>query len=229
MDDFWKKYWVDHAHSTESESLQLQIQRQVNKEPVSDLVFQQVLEDIERKTALNNDDVILDLCCGNGVITTYLAQHCKQMIGVDFAENLTRRIDLTKYPNISLIIEDIRKVQFEPEIFNKVIIYAGIQYLTHRETIQLFQKVLLWMKRDGLFFLGDIPDENHLWDFSNSRERRARYYGSVRDGTPLIGTWFTPQWLKNLGEFAGFREAEVLSQPLPLPYSHYRFDILLRK
>ena len=68
MDDFWKKYWVDHAHSTESESLQLQIQRQVNKEPVSDLVFQQVLEDIERKTALNNDDVILDLCCGNGVI-----------------------------------------------------------------------------------------------------------------------------------------------------------------
>jgi len=229
MKDFWKEYWINHARATMSDSLQRQVLRTINKQPISDTEFQAILNDIEEKMAINSGDVVLDLCCGNGLIATYLASKCEKVVGVDFAKDLALQIDLVRYPNISIIIEDIRKVQFEGATFDKIIIYAGIQYLTYKEAIFFFESVIKWLKKDGAFFVGDVPDQNRIWDFSNSPERQAAYFDALKNDAPLIGTWFEPQWLINLAKYAGFKKADFLAQPADLPYSHYRFDILLRK
>jgi len=191
--------------------------------------FKDILEDIDRKMSVRRKDHVLDLCCGNGLITAHLAQQCARIVGVDFAEDLTKRIDLDNYPNLSVVVEDIRKVQFPPESFNKTIIYAGIQYLTLGEAVTLFEEVFKWTCRDGMLLVGDIPDNSRLWEFSNSAERRAAYFESMKNGAPIIGTWFDPLWLKYLGEHVGFRQADCLAQPPHLPYSHYRFDAIFRK
>ncbi len=229
MTDFWKEYWINHARATVSDPLQRQVLRTINKQPISDEEFQVILKDIEEKIKINGGDEVLDLCCGNGLITTYLAPKCKRITGVDFAQDLPLQIDLVKYPNISIIIEDIRKVQFEHETFDKIIIYAGIQYLSPKETIYFFESVIKWLRDDGVFFIGDVPDQSRLWDFSNSPERQAAYFKSLKNDAPWIGTWFEPQWLTNLGKYTGFEKVDILAQPAHLPYSHYRFDMILEK
>src|SRR6185503_280662 len=137
--------------------------RTINKQPISDTEFQAILNDIEEKMAINSGDVVLDLCCGNGLIATYLASKCEKVVGVDFAKDFALQIDLVRYPNISIIIEDIRKVQFEGATFDKIIIYAGIQYLTYKEAIYFFESVIKWLKKDGAFFIGDLLDQNRIW------------------------------------------------------------------
>lgn len=229
MNDFWKNFWVNHAQDTNSDSLQRQVLRTLNKQPVSDAEFQEILKDIEGKLELNQGDVVLDLCCGNGLITSYLAPKCKSIIGVDYIQDLTLQIDRDKYTNISIIVEDIRKVQFDHAAFDKIIIYAGLQYLTLKETVCFFESIIKWLKKDGLFLVGDIPNNNCLWEFSNTDERQAVYFDALKNEAPLIGTWFEPQWLKNLGKYVGFKKIDILAQPTQLPYAHYRFDALFLK
>jgi cyclopropane fatty-acyl-phospholipid synthase-like methyltransferase len=229
MSDFWKEFWINHSRATASDHLQRQVLRTKNKQPISDTIFQEILKDIEEKIEVNRDDTVLDLCCGNGLITTYLAPKCAKIIGVDFAQELTLQIDLEKHPNISIIISDMKKVQFEEESFDKAIIYSGLQYLTLKEAIHFFESAIKWLKRDGVFFAGDVPDSNHLWDFSDNDERQAAYFDALKNDIPFIGTWFEPEWLKNLGKYVGFTQVDILAQPTNLPYSHYRFDMLLRK
>ncbi len=229
MNNFWKEFWITHSRDTISNDLQAQVLRTINKQPISEKEFQEILIDIEEKTEIKRDDIVLDLCCGNGLITTHLAPKCAKIIGVDFARELTSQINLEKHPNISIVIEDVREVKFEKESFNKMIMYAGLQYLTHKETILFFESAIKWLKRNGLFFIGDILDSNHLWAFSNNKERQAAYFDTLKKDTPFIGTWFESQWLINLGKYVGFKKVNVLAQPAHLPYSHYRFDILLQR
>jgi len=196
---------------------------------VSDSTFQEVLKDIEKNIEINPEDTVLDLCCGNGLITTYLAPRCAKIVGVDVSPELIAQIDLEKYSNVSVLVDNIKKVDFEEDTFNKIIIYSGLQYLTPKESIELFESVMKWLKKDGIFLVGDVPDSHHLWDFADNEERQAAYFDALKNDRPFIGTWFEPQWLRNLGGYAGFTTVDIRSQPSELPFSHYRFDAILRK
>ena len=229
MNDFWKEFWISHGRANISNHLQSQVLRTINKQPISKWEFQEILRDIDEKLEIKEDDIVLDLCCGNGLITMHLAPKCAKIIGVDFAPELISQINLEKYPNVSIVIDDIREAKFDIEAFNKIILYAGLQYLTHKETISFFESAAEWLKKDGLLFIGDILDSNHLWDFSNNKERQAVYFDTLKKDVPFIGTWFDSQWLMKLGKYVGFKKVNILDQPAHLPYSHYRFDILLQK
>jgi hypothetical protein len=52
---------------------------------------------------------------------------------------------------------------------------------------------------------------------------------AINNDSPIIGTWFDPQLLLKLGKYTGFEAVEILPQPDDFPYSHYRFDLLLKK
>ena len=229
MNHDWKDYWIKQARASISDPLQSQVLRTINKQPIADAEFQGILHDIEDKLAPGKNDTLLDLCCGNGLITTYLSPRCRQIIAVDLAEEFTRQMDLSKFPNITPLVGDVREVQFEDASFDRILMYAGIQYLTYKETINLFESAHDWLKKGGTFLIGDVPDQMRLWNFSNTPERQAAYFNAIKNDSPAIGTWFEPQWLINLGRYAGFDKAEALSLPGTLPFSAYRFDLLLAK
>lgn len=229
MSDYWKNFWQSHAISAIDGHSQYQVLRTLNKKPISDEQFSEILEYVKEKIKLEKKDDVLDLCCGNGLITTFLSSGCKSVTGVDFAEGLTSIIDLKSFKNISLIVEDIRKVKFQQESFDKVILYAGLQYLSEKETVFLFENVMNWLRADGLFLIADIPDRERIWNFFNSQERERVYFDTLKDDKPIVGTWFEEEWLAKLGKYAGFSEVEMLAQPVGFPYAHYRFDLLLRK
>ena len=229
MDNYWNTFWRKHSKSTTSQDPQCHVLRTLNKKPISNTLFQRILKDIEEKLEIYHSDEVLDLCCGNGLITAHIASKCKRVIGVDFAKELIAQIDVEKHKNISVVKEDIRKVNFEEQSFNKVVIYAGLQYLSYKEAISLFESVMRWLKSDGLFYIGDIPDWKRLWNFFNTNEREKTHFDSIKNDKPIIGTWFDSEWLVKLGRYTNFNEIVVLQQPDDFPYSHYRFDIVLKK
>lgn len=229
MNDNWKKYWENHAKSSRTGNLQFQVLRTSNKEPIGDRNFKEILHDIEIKMEISPEDKVLELCCGNGLITTYLSSKCKHIVGVDFTRELAGQIDIEKRMNISIIVEDITKVDFESESFNKIFIYASLQYLDYKSVVILFESVFRWLGNNGLFFIGDIPDQERIWSFFNSQDREKIYFDSVKNNKPIIGTWFNTIWLEKLGKYTNFKNIKVCQQPSHLPYAHFRFDMLFRK
>ena len=112
--------------------------------------------------------------------------------------------------------------------FDRILCYAGIQYLSEQETLFLFKKLRRWIRDGGLVLLGDIPDATHRWRFFDSPERENAYFDALAAAQPIVGTWFDPSWLEKLSRYAGFKSSEFHSQPQTLPYQHYRFDLILK-
>jgi ubiquinone/menaquinone biosynthesis C-methylase UbiE len=184
---------------------------------------------IEKMIRIRSTDRVLDLCGGNGLIAKHLAPKCKSITVVDIAEELINKIDRSKYKNINAIIADIRNLDFKKNAFSKIIIYAGIQYLTYKETIFLFENTFRWLADDGLIFLGDIPDLSRIWSFFDSKEREGIFFESLRNDKPIVGTWFHKDFLQKLAVYCGFRKCSVIDQSANMIYSHFRYDMLIKK
>jgi cyclopropane fatty-acyl-phospholipid synthase-like methyltransferase len=228
MSDYWKAFWDGHVASSAGADPQSRVLRTLNGRPVTDERFEGILKHIGLKMDLSGGNDVLDLCCGNGLITTHLASKCRSVVGVDFAPGMVGGLDLEGHGNIEVMVEDVRKVSFQKRSFDRVLMYSGLQYMTCQEAAQVFESVSGWLRGGGLFFVGDIPDRDRIWEFFDSDERRRIYFDSLKNGRPAIGTWFDGGWLARLGKYAGFSDVEVLRQPEYLPYAHYRFDVVLR-
>jgi cyclopropane fatty-acyl-phospholipid synthase-like methyltransferase len=223
--EFWKKYGQDSKGNSEQE----QVLRTINKSPISNELWEFTLGKLAEQIEPNIDDSLLELCCGNGLISRYFSSTCKKITSVDISENLITMIDSKKYPNINTQISDIRDIVFPDHHFTKIIIYAGIQYLTLAEATNLVEKVFQWLKPGGYFYLGDIPNYKKLWEFYNSSERKAIYFQNIKEKKSIVGTWFEPNFFKYLSEFVGFKKSFYLPQHPDLIYSNYRYDYKLIK
>jgi SAM-dependent methyltransferase len=229
MSDYWRKFWDEHAKASRDMNPQLQVLRTWQKQPVEDKIFQEILETIQCALELSSEHVLLDLCCGNGLITKKLSPLCKEITGVDFTAELIEHIDVKAYPNVRPIVSDILSCDFAPCSFDNVLIYSSIQYFTQPETVRLFELIWRWLKPLGRLFLGDIPDQRRIWNFFNNVERESVYFEHLRDQQPIIGTWYDFAWLEKLSRHAGFRQTLQINQPPHFPFSHFRFDALFCK
>src|ERR1700739_4112399 len=142
-DAYWKKYWDTAA---EDEDLHKQVKRTKGGQAVDEKSFSILLEEIDKNMQLHGNDVLLDLCCGNGLITRHLAQKCAVIIGVDFSDKLINQMkSQDELGNMIGIESDVTKIQFGENTFDKVLMYAGAQYVSSREIINLFQSVNRWL------------------------------------------------------------------------------------
>lgn len=227
--DYWKGFWEQHSASSREEHPQRQVLRTLDKKPVSDSQFQDILEHVEKSLRLTPQDVVLDLCCGNGLFATFLAGRCRRVIGVDFARELVAQVDRGRHPNVWVSVGDVRTAAFRPGSFDKALLYAGLQYLSHQEAVGLLERAITWLGPGGVFLIGDIPDQQRIWNFFDSQERERAYFEAVKVGKPIVGTWFESGWLERLGRHVGFDKVEVLRQSVGFPFAHYRFDLRLER
>ncbi|MBL8931850.1 MAG: methyltransferase domain-containing protein [Kineosporiaceae bacterium] len=226
-EDYWQRYWQHQAAESLGSAAQVQVQRTWQGRPITDAEFRPIVDWILDQLRPGLDDVVLDLCCGNGAITHHLARRSARVLGVDFAQDLLRHVDREGHPNIELQQGDIRRCEFPADSFDRILLYAGLQYLTQGETVLLMRRLRDWLRPGGRVLIGDVPDADRMWDFFDSVSRRAAHFEQLVAGEPIIGTWFAPQWLAHLARDSGFATAEVLLQPKTLPYAHFRFELLL--
>jgi len=225
--EYWKKYFEIRA---ERENGHQQVERTINKKPMHKAKFNQLLKYIEKNMEIKSKDTLLDLCCGNGMITSYLAAKCKQVVGVDFTEKLINGINKTEHHDkIIGVVDDITKIKFKESSFDKVLIYFSIQHISPDQTIKLFKSVYNWLKKDGLFYIGEIPDSDRIWNFFDNLEREGVYFNGIENNEPVVGHWYSKNMFIKLGKYAGFKESKVIDQPKDFLYAHYRFDMVLKK
>lgn len=221
----WLEFWKEHGRASTQADEQTQVLRTFNKQPITSERWQLTLNYLDTQFPVGVTDDVLDLCSGNGLLTAHLAPRCRSVTAVDISADLLATLDQRKLHNVQTLQSDIRKLSFEEGSFSRILLYAGIQYLSEGEVVALLREIFKWLKPGGLLFVGEIPDRGRLWSFYNTPERLALYFDNQISGRDVVGTWFDTSWFLRLAESTGFLQANVIQQPPEQIYAHFRFDL----
>jgi cyclopropane fatty-acyl-phospholipid synthase-like methyltransferase len=226
-DEYWTKFWQEHANTADSSDEQQQVLRTKNKNSITEELWAFTLSEINKTFEVNANDAVLDLCSGNGLFAKSFASKNAVVTAVDISDTLLNNISTTE--NIKTINSDIRDLSFENESFDKIFFYAALQYLDKVEAVEMFEKIHSWLKVGGSLYIGDIPDDLLKFNFYNNSERRKTYFDNIKEGKSIIGHWYSYDWINALSENSGFSSCNKIDQHEDMIYSDFRFDVLIQK
>lgn len=226
--EYWKEHFNNNAIKFASSPFK-QVDMTLNgKEVDADQIDFRVKAIVEN-LSLNKDDVLLDICCGNGLLTDKLAGIVNYIYGVDFSEGLIQIAQKkNQHANVRYEVSDITKIDLHQYgLINKLSVYSGLQYISIDELDIFLQKIVVHDK-PLLVYLSNVPDKERLWDYYNTDEKKAFYLEKEAEGKPHIGTWFNRNDVAHIAESLGlFYKFLEIDKVLNTYY--YRFDILLSK
>jgi cyclopropane fatty-acyl-phospholipid synthase-like methyltransferase len=229
----WEKYWTTRPKTVDKKDYLKQVGKTVKGQPITDLQFQLIVSQISDHLHLKKDDLVLDLCCGNGLITKELAKKCGEVVGVDFSQpllevaNRDHRPSNVVYKHRNVLVLD--KVSPKAgDFFNKILMYEALQHFTKRDLITILRNTLRLVSKSCIMLFGSVPDARKKWKFYNTPNRRLIYMVRRMTGREAIGTWWDKEFIrgvcKQLDLLCEFKE-----QPKELYTSHYRFDVLISR
>lgn len=227
----WQTHWTGVDHRSGRDELFRQVERTIKGEPIPESQIELLLDEITRHLGLERTDVLLDLCCGNGLITHRLAPVCRAVIGVDYSEPLIETArERHAPPNVMYVhnsVADLRPALFGGLLPKKVCMNASLQYFTRKQLDELLQSLGKLEASGQLLYFTDVPDASRLRAFYNTSERWAEFERRQAAGTEAMGTWWDRDHLCSLMASAGY-QAEII-EPQPERFAaHYRFDVLAR-
>lgn len=228
MNSYWKSYY-DLSSQQFDDSLLKQVGKTVNGQEIPELQLKLMVENVANVLRLNSKDFVVDLCCGNGLLTKQLAPLVKEVVGVDFTANL---IDTAKrynnYHNIEYLNLDI--LSLDHKYFSglkKFLMYEALQHFSVEQLASLLDE-LSHLGTGSLIFFGSIPNKEKLSVYYDTEEKHAFYMQRENEGMPHIGQWWLMDEIARLASIRGFK-ATFLSQEPTLYTAYYRFDVLLEK
>lgn len=227
----WRGFWNSDAAHLASDELRVQVGRTVGGQPISDGEIDLATQVVIRGLELGPDDVLLDLCCGNGLISRRLAGACKRVVGVDCSERLIE-VARASSPasNVSYLVgaaEELDRLGLGEEQPTKLSIVQALQHLTVEGVERLLSVLDRRPQPITRIVLTDVPDAALVFAFYNTPERQAEFHRRRAAGTEAIGTWWDRAELSGLLAKHGY-EAEITASP-GAPYAHYRFDVVARR
>jgi SAM-dependent methyltransferase len=227
-----KSYWKDHydfiSRQFEGSPLQ-QVGKTVDGREISEPQVNLIVENIANILRLSAKDDLIDLCCGNGLITRQLAPIVDGVVGVDFTPGLINAAKrYNSVPNIEYINSDV--LRLAPKYLSglkKVVMYEALQHFSVEQSAQLLDG-LGGLESGSLVLLGSIPNKEKLNAYYDTDEKYAYYVERESEGKPHIGRWWLTEEIGRLVSTRGFK-ATYLSQEPRLYTAYYRFDVLLEK
>lgn len=227
-----KHYWLNHYEKSAAEFVNQplkQVGKTVRGVDVSPEQVQLIVNNIACVLDLNVSDTLVDLCCGNGVLTTQLARMSSVVIGVDFSSSL---LDAARANSASGNIEysqmdvtDLSETIIDRA--SKYSMYEALQHLSPEDFDRLLSRI---GSRCGAIKLlvGGVPDLSCLRRFYVTDEDYRFYQQREKSGTPHIGRWWTKDEMAQAADRNGYL-VKITPQPPSLYTSHYRFDALFEK
>lgn len=218
----------DYARTCDPDDLLGQVRRTVGGQAVDqhqvDMIVQAVLTYLD----LLRDDVVLDLCCGNGLLTSRVLERCAGGVGVDMGEYLisVARKNFEQSPSKTYVVADVESFvedQPEPQRFTKALCYGSFSYLSDEGAGRVLAALRRRFRRITRLVLGNLPDKAMAREFFGLE----RYVEGIEsDHETVLGRWRTEAEVKELAEAAGWR---VAFARMPGGYygASYRFDATL--
>jgi cyclopropane fatty-acyl-phospholipid synthase-like methyltransferase len=228
MTNYWKAIYEATSREFE-DSLLKQVGRTLNGQEVSEEQVDLAAQSVVRALRLNSDDSVIDLCCGNGVITRRLAPHVRGIVGVDFSAGLiAAAVRHSGAPNVRYVNADV--LDLPGGYFGglrKVVMYEALQHFSEVQCASLLD-LLAFLERGSLVFFGGIPDRERLRVYYDTGEKFEFYLRREAEGRPHMGRWWLEEEIAEPATQRGF-EVVFLAQDPFLYKSHYCFDLLLKK
>jgi SAM-dependent methyltransferase len=219
-----------HARSVAPDAYWQQVRRTLNGKPVDEAQITMIVNAITDALSLKRQDIVLDLACGNGALSSYLFGKCAGLFGVDMSPYLIEiaRKNFSRPPNYRFECDDVISYvmhEREPSAFSKALIYGAFQCISRDDAIVVLRALSERFSRLEKVFIGNVPD----------RRRHNRFY---RDRTPTevelndhearLGVWYVPEEFEEIARLAGWY-AFCSYMPAQFYASHYRFDVTLER
>lgn len=225
-------YWLKHFDSNVSESptnLLKQVGKTVNGVEVDKQQIGFIVDAICDGLSLDNKSKVVDLCCGNGLLTVKIADKCNSVIGVDYSSLLIKTANkFNKNNKINYINSDVTTL--DPVVFQEcdaVYMYEGLQHIT-KDNLSKVMELISVNPNINKFFIGGVPDKSLIEKYYNTDEKMEYYQTCENNGTPHLGKWWDKSEIKNIGKEFGFN-LKIKDQNEKLYSSYYRFDCLLER
>lgn len=229
----WKDFWNRFPTQFTKDEFLKQVSKTVRGEPITVMQFDRIILDVIQKLELNENDDVLDLCCGNGLITSAVAENCNSIVGVDFSEPMieiareSHSLNNIKYVNLSVLDITFENLQISRP-FTKLYMYEGLQYF-HDDQFPELIRTLLALSDEGVVMLfGGVPDKDKIWDFYDTPERQRDYEARKAQGREVIGNWWEKSYILEVCNSYGLH-CEFLPQHELSHTAHYRIDIRIKK
>lgn len=229
----WEKYWKEYrkVDQLDADALFYQVGKTVNGKPISKDLLNLMVNDIIESLQLDSHDILIDMCCGNGLITLPLSSSVEYIYAFDFTNHLiSSAIKLSHANNIQYVVGDVNDDFYKfftlIEKPNKILMNDSLGYFGSENLRDLLKYII---NEVGLFnfYITGVPNDNLKWNFYNTEERRLRYLDCVERGDIThdgIGNWWNPDQIKKICDELGLR---FLIKNQPDVLSNYRSNVLI--
>jgi SAM-dependent methyltransferase len=228
MSGYWKSHYDSKVDRFET-SLLKQVDRTLNGEEMSGEQLDLCVQGVVDALGLAATDRVIDLCCGNGLITKIIAGKVATVVGADFSEKLVEQARTkSEAPNVAYVVADVTTLA--PNVCEGV----GKAYM--RDSVSCFSSESLdrLLRQVGAapsvkcIYISGVPDAEKLTTYYDTEEKMAFYREREATGRPHIGTWWSREEMRELVESAGW-SVRFLAQDARLLSAPYRYDCLLQR
>jgi ubiquinone/menaquinone biosynthesis C-methylase UbiE len=225
----WKIFWDEHAAHPDSMK---QVGRIGGSVSQSDKVLKELIEHIKLLGDIQPHHNVLDVCCGNGMVTSGLSAYCNSITGIDLSDKLIAEAH-KQHPHISFdtadVINDNLYDKLNQQQFDRITLCFSFQYF---ETPQAGLKVIENLKKvlasGGKIILTDVPDSRYFLVYYNTLKKLAQLAWKMARNQNDMGKFWSVSELNWIAQQTGLKGIHV-KQPTHLPYAHYRMDYVFEK
>jgi hypothetical protein len=195
----WEEFWGNYRNieSREESDLFFQVGKTIDKKPVPKEMFENMIRNIAGVLGLSDKDVLLEMCCGNGLLTKPLSALCHSIYAFDFTPHLIETAKKFKQRNnIIYRIGDAKADFFRLFDFdnrpNKFLMNDSLGYFTPADLSSILG-LMIKNAPDFSFYITGIPSDALKWNFYNTPERKASYLSYVKNGDESnngMGRWW---------------------------------------
>jgi len=116
------------------------------------------LEVLIEMSGVSNEDTVLDIACGSGIVTCEFAKHTREVTGIDITKGMldeAKKLQMTNnLTNINWILDDVVRLQFLDNHFSIVVTRFSFHHF--RDYKIVFDEMIRVCKPNGTIMVVDV-------------------------------------------------------------------------
>lgn len=231
----WSKFWNEYPKQARERDFFKQVGKTVGGVSITNEQFHKIISSVKKHLEITKEDRILDLCCGNGLITKELAKESDFVLGIDFSGSLIETANrYNSLNNIKYMQGDVLRLSdllsSYKGYFNKILCYEALAFFNKKDFDELIRNILVISVDSPVMFFGSILDRERIWNFFNTLRRKITYLFRIKllRKEVGLGRWWKFSDIETICNKHNL-SAEIINQDDMLHTSHYRFDVKVKK